>query len=302
METVLHVITGLNLGGAESELYRMVTVDKSRRHEVVSILGGGFFEPKLKAKGIAVRSLGAQLGKIGPRSVIQLFRVMKEVDPDLVQTWMPHGNLLGGVVAKLATRAKIVWGLHNSAVGSEARSWKTRAVIWLGARLSGGVPDRIISCSNAGRNSYVSVGYRPEKFSVIPNGYDFEKFTPNAADREVTRHDWSVRENEIVLGIVGRWHPHKDHANLVGALSLLNAQELADWRCIMVGPGISEDNSSLMELIRKYGLEDRVQLLGPQTDIPAIMNGFDIHILSSVSEAFPNVLVEAMAYRTPSLR
>ncbi len=101
-----------------------------------------------------------------------------------------------------------------------------------------------------------------------------------------------------VIGSVARWNPQKDHANLISALSLL-ARQGRDFRCILVGPGLERSNAELWTLIAESGLENKVVLLGPRYDIPAIMSAFDLLVLSSYTEAFPNVVAEAMACGTP---
>jgi glycosyltransferase involved in cell wall biosynthesis len=101
-----------------------------------------------------------------------------------------------------------------------------------------------------------------------------------------------------VIGMVGRYHPQKDHGNLIEAMRLLKQERYA-FTCLLVGDSLTEGNIELNQLIRQAGIDEHVRLLGPRTDIVAIMNALDIHVLSSLGEAFPNVLAEAMACGTP---
>jgi glycosyltransferase involved in cell wall biosynthesis len=300
MQTVLHIITGLGLGGAESELYRMVVADKSRRHQVISLTDGGVFQADIEAAGIQVDTLNMPRSRLTLKGLAKLYRLVKSVDPDIVQTWMYHADLVGGVVARVASRAHIFWGIHNSETDSEGTPWQTRFVIWLCAKLSYVVPDAAISCSEAGRGVHVALGYQPKKLTVVHNGYDFSQFSPNADARAQLRAEWSVTEDDILFGMVGRWHPQKDHANLLQALHLLSQNGVTNWRCVLVGPDVDGDNAALVKIVADYGLADKVLLLGPRDDIPSVMNAIDLKILpSAFGEAFPNVLVEAMACGTP---
>ncbi len=96
--------------------------------------------------------------------------------------------------------------------------------------------------------------------------------------------------------MVARYDPQKDHNNLLNALALIKQMSI---HCILVGEEMTFRNTELTALIKEYDLQDRVTLLGPQDNIPSIMNALDVHVLSSVGEAFPNVLAEAMACGTP---
>jgi len=302
MQTVLHIITGLGLGGAEAELYRMVLADKTRRHQVISLTDGGVFQADIEAAGIQVDTLNMPRSSLTLGGLRKLYRLIKGVDPDIVQTWMYHADLVGGVVARMASRARIFWGIHNSETDRKGTPWRTRLVIWLCARLSYVIPDAAISCSEAGRGVHIDLGYQPKKLTVVHNGYDFSQFLPNEVARTQLREQWSVASDEMLFGMVGRWHPQKDHENLLNALRLLNQSGVVGWRCVLAGPEVDENNAALVKIVRDYGLAEQVRLLGPRDDIPAVMNAIDLKILSSAfGEAFPNVLVEAMACGTPCI-
>jgi glycosyltransferase involved in cell wall biosynthesis len=98
--------------------------------------------------------------------------------------------------------------------------------------------------------------------------------------------------------MVARFDPYKDHANLIQALARLHARGL-EFCGVFIGTGVDLANKTLMNQIALSGLTEKVRLLGPLDDIPAVMNGLDLHVLSSSAEAFPNVLAEAMACGTP---
>ena len=99
--------------------------------------------------------------------------------------------------------------------------------------------------------------------------------------------------------MVGRWDPQKDHANLIAALSQLDSRNVPDWRCVLIGPNMTNANVSLVALLDQCNVHDHFLLLGSRSDIPAVMNALDLHVLSSVGEAFPNVVAEAMECGTP---
>jgi len=98
--------------------------------------------------------------------------------------------------------------------------------------------------------------------------------------------------------MVGRFDPLKDHRNLFEALSILKKKEI-NFRCILVGRDVNYENDKISGWIKEFGLSNDIVLLGQRSDIPEVMAALDIHILSSSSEAFPNVVAEAMISGTP---
>src|SRR5690606_10078664 len=101
-----------------------------------------------------------------------------------------------------------------------------------------------------------------------------------------------------IIGFVARYDPLKDHDNLLQALSLLQVTDLRPT-CLLVGTGLEQGNAALADRIVHFRLLDQIRLLGRRSDVPRVMNALDLHVMSSVSEAFPNVLAEAMACGTP---
>lgn len=296
---ILHLITGLSDGGAEAVLYRLCTHDAENRHVVVSMMDEGKYGPLLRAAGVAVHCLGMPRGRVTVRGLWRLWRLLRAERPTVVQTWMYHADLVGGVLARLAGVRAVCWGIHNSNL-EPGKS--RRATIWvarLDARLSRWVPAAIVCCAAQARDVNVRLGYAAEKFVIIPNGYDVGLFRPDAAARARLRAEWGVPDGVPLLGMVARFDPQKDHANLLAACARLQASG-ADFAAVLVGTGCDAGNAALVQQLAAAGLTQRVRLLGRRDDVPAVMAALDVHVLSSsLGEAFPNVLAEAMACGTP---
>ncbi len=292
---IVHVISGLGQGGAETVLYRLVTSPgQNNRHTVVSMTDEGVFGPRLRAAGVTVQTLNMSSGRLSVSGLWRLYRLMRTAAPDVVQTWMYHADLIGGLAARLAGVRAVSWGIRNSGANLGKSSRVARIVAWACARLSGFVPATVVACAADAARNHQAWGYKADRMVVIPNGYDLVRWQRSDEAREKWRRQWGVPPSAPVIGSVARWNPLKDHANLLGAF----AQSVAlrpDMRCVLVGPGMTADNRELMVLLERCGVRDKVVLMGMREDVPDIMSALDIHVLSSCAEGFPNVVAEAMA-------
>ena len=113
---VLHIITGLGDGGAEALLYRMCKFDKEHNHIVISLMDEQKYGPLLKEIGVVVHILSFPKGKIKFSGFFKLYKLIKQIKPDVVQTWLDHADMIGGIVARLAGIKNIVWGVHHTAL------------------------------------------------------------------------------------------------------------------------------------------------------------------------------------------
>lgn len=296
---ILHVITGLNDGGAEAVLCRLCTYDRAAGHHVVSLTDGGKYGALLEAAGVSVTYLHMPRGTVRLSSLWKLWRIIWSSKPDVIQTWMYHSDLLGGLLAWLAGRRNIIWGLRNSDLVPGESKGSTILIARLCALLSRLVPRRIVCCAEKAREVHRNIGYDNSRMRVIPNGYDLSLFRPDPEAGLSVRESLRVLPSEPLIGFVGRYDPQKDHDTLLRALSFLNHRGNCP-RCLLIGTGMEASNAPLVKRIADLKLESRIILLGRRIDIPAIMNALDLHVMSSAfGEAFPNVLAEAMACGTP---
>jgi glycosyltransferase involved in cell wall biosynthesis len=297
---VLHIITDFDDGGAQAVLYRFIMADRTNDHQVISLISIGWYGDRLIESGVKVYSLGMPNGKLTVGGLTKLYRLIREINPEIIQTWMYHSDLVGSIIARLAGKKILIWGIHNTDLDPDKTAISTRLTVRACAMLSKNIPQQIISCSQEGVKVHTAIGYQYEKIVVVPNGYDVSEFSPNPATRIELRRQWQIAENTTLFGMVARWNPQKDHPNLIKALAHLQTQFRSNWHCVLVGSDLTADNQVLAALIAQYRLTDRISLLGVRTDISAVMNALDLHILSSAyGEAFPNVVSEAMACGTP---
>jgi glycosyltransferase involved in cell wall biosynthesis len=295
---VVHIITGLNDGGAEGVLTRLCLHSKGAQHVVISLMDAGKYGPVLQQAGVVVHCLGMNPDKPSLIRFYHMIKLIRSEQPDVVQTWMYHADLLGGIAARLAGVRRVFWGIRMSSL-EKGKSKRTTIIISrLCALLSNWLPEKIICCANKALEFHADIGYAAEKLKVISNGYDLSRFKPDGVAGAEVRKELGLGASDFIIGNVGRFDPLKDHFNLLRALALVAKQQIP-FRCLLVGKGLSPENKALVAYIAELGLQNSVFLAGQRTDIPAIMNALDLHVLSSLSEGFPNVLAEAMACGTP---
>lgn len=302
MLKVLHVIVGLNVGGAELMLKRLIESQKKLPgyvHSVISLTDPGVIGPQLISQGISVRCLGMK-GLLGlPKAFFCLLTEMRKFRPDIVQTWMYHADFLGGLAARLAGVRSVIWGVRTTDLERGGKS-VTRLIRKLCAYLSRSVPTKIICAAEASRKAHIAVGYNAQRMLVIPNGFDLSRLNATEEERGVLRASLSLSEEHLVIGSLGRFNPVKDQANFIAATAML-AESNPALRFLMVGRGLTPDNMALTELLSDTGYADRYILLGERGDAPVCLSAMDIFCLHSKTEGFPNVLGEAMAMGVPSV-
>jgi len=298
---ILHIITGLNDGGAEAVLYRLCAYDKEYKQTVISLMDEGKYGPLLEDAGVDVHCLNMPSGRVTLSGLYQLFKLIRKLKPDVVQTWMYHADLLGGAIARVAGINNIVWGIRHTSHDAKSSSLSIRVITRLCGYLSPIIPRKIVSCSVNAVPVHVALGYQQDKFKVIPNGYDFSEFNFNLDGARNIRKELDLEDDCFLIGCVARWSPQKDHLNLIKSLSLLMLKH-DRFHCVIVGSNCETSNEVLVKQLKEHGITDRVTLMGTRNDIAALMSAFDIHVLpSAYGEAFPNVVAEAMACHTPCI-
>lgn len=293
---VLHIIAGLSVGGAEMMLAKLLSASEpsDRDVEVISLTDIGPVGQRIKQSGVSVRALGMARGQAAVSSLVRLSRWLRHARPDLVQTWMYHADLLGGVAATLAGRIPVVWGIRNGVLEPRGNKPTTIWTAKASALLSRWVPRRIVCCSESARRFHAAMGYQSGKMSVIPNGFDLATFKPDEEAKRQIRQEIGIPADAVVIGLVARWDPQKDHENFVRAAGRLASRE-PRVRFVLCGDGISRSNEQLAARIVAEGISDRCHLLGRRLDAQRVTAALDIATCSSYAEAFPNVLGEAMA-------
>jgi glycosyltransferase involved in cell wall biosynthesis len=294
MLTIVHLITGLETGGAEGMLARLVTgTDPARvRSIVISMTGPGAIGQTIASAGIPLRSLGMRRGTADPGGVLRLRRALREFRPDVLQTWLYHADMMGLLAWRLGWAPRLLWNVRcTESIGS-------RRLRGLLSRWSG-LPDAVVVNSHEGQHFHEGLGYRPRRWVHIPNGFDTAALRPDPELRGRQRAALGIATDAFVILLPARYHAMKDHTTFLAAAARF-AEVRPEARFVLAGDGIEPGNRALATSIAESGLADRLLLLGKRRDLPAIYPIADIVTLSSAfGEGFPNVLGEAMSCAIP---
>lgn len=297
---ILFISSGLGVGGAERALERLLPALRERGFtiEVVSLREPQEVGQRLRELGIVVHELGMRPSRPSPGGLLRLWKVVRDFRPDLIQGWMYHGNLAAHLARLAAPGAKVVLGIHQTLTRLELESRATRAVIRLDAFLSR-FAARILYVAEAAVAGHEAAGYA-KRAVVLPNAVDTVRFRPDESLREATRQALGVSPATRLVILVGRFHPAKNHAGFLRAAAML-AADTAQAAFLMVGAGVTAENPELAPWLAAPALQGRVMALGAREDVPALLAASDLHVLSSVQEALPNVIAEAMSCGVPSV-
>ncbi len=293
---IVFLVRTLNQGGAQRQLVALARGLKERGHlvSVIVFYANGFFENELRTSEIDVRVLNRQ----GRWNVVslwrQMVRIVRELQPDILHGYLETPNVCTALLRRYAPQAKVVFGIRASAIDYKQYDFVIRVMNWIEARAAQ-YADLIIANSHAGAADAIRAGFPSEKVTVIPNGIDTERFAPNIEAGRKIREQWQIKENEFVVGLVGRLDPKKDHATFLRAAAKLK-KENTRFVCV----GVSEPTVELKQLADSLQLQDSLQWVSPQAAMSDVYNALDVMCLSSsFGEGFPNVVGEAMACGVP---
>jgi glycosyltransferase involved in cell wall biosynthesis len=298
---IVHIINSFEFGGAEAMLCNLLLRTDTSRFDphVVALIDDLTVAKPILDAGIPITTMGMKPGTPDPRALFRLRRHLRKLRPALVQTWMDHSNLIGGLASRMAFVPKVVWGIHHSNHVAELTKRTTKITVRACALFSKRIPTKIVCCSEHARTLYTENGFAADRFTVIPNGFDTAHFRPDSSARVSIRQELKIEPNTPLVGLVARFDPVKDHPTFLRAAAAAALNTHPDTHFLLCGHNVDANNTTLTSLVNDLGIANRVHLLGPRHDIPRINAALDVATSASISEAFPLAVGEAMACGTP---
>jgi len=285
---VVHIVGGLTVGGAEKQLLELCRrFDRER------------FELHLCWYSRSDEDLHAEFEAAGVRTIFfdkfdmpiwaffrRMCRTLRDVQPDIVHTWLYSANFWGRWAAVACGHRRII-ASYRAEVDRIAAGPAPR----LSENLLHGVGIRLVNSETVARSLTQHYDAPPDRIRVIYNGVELPQVDRDRARWEL-RAELNVPESALLITMVGRVAPIKNHPMFVRMARRVGEQRPAA-RFLIVGRGPAL--ASVEALVNELDLADRVRLLGLRDDVPRILAASDVFCFTSYSEGFPNAVLEAMA-------
>lgn len=321
---VLRLIARLNVGGPARHVAWLTAGLQARGYRswlITGTVGDGEEDMRSFATAQGVSSIVVpEMGReITPKDLVvlwKIYRLLRRHRPDILHTHTAKAGTVGrlaGMLYRLSTpkiffgkprRLHVVHTFHGHVFHSYYGKWKTRFFVWVERILARLATDRIVVISQQQLDEIHQVYRvgRRDQFALVPLGLDLAALQKSAPGRDL-RAELKAKDDEILIGIVGRLVPIKHHglfleaaAEVVQSLKMMNGPTV---RFVIIGDG--DQRPALEKLTQELGLRDRVSFLGFRDDPNVFYPGLDIIALTSLNEGTPLTLIEAMAYSRPTI-
>lgn len=301
---VAHLITDLNgFGGTENTLLRYLqNTEIPLSSQMVVVLRsageGDTIGAQIRRTGVALHEFHLGKGQVHPSTLLRLWRLLKEFQPTCISAWLYHPILLAWATGAFLPACRQVWHIRSlpfTPVGThERRQRVVKLVGWLTRRSK----NTLVTNSQAAQDAHCAIGYRPHNWIIVPNGVDFDRLEQATERRQAVRAALGLTDCDLLLSTIGRFCPEKGHIVLASALELLRKrlpkQSFDRIHWMGVGNLVEHGNEVLETALRRALPAARLHLLGKRADVPELLAASDLFVLPSISESFPNALIEAM--------
>ena len=291
-------LRNLQTGGAERQLLQTAEALATRGHAVSLVTrtpGGELPAPRDVERRVLFRATTGRLGRALElaRTPARLRQAVLELRPDVVYTALLVNDALAHR-ALAAVDVPLVWGFRNA---EQPLSRLRRLALGYLRRHASEASLAIFNC-RSGEAYLRAQGFRLRATRVVPNGIDVETFRPSPAEGEALRAELGLPRDALVVGLVGRLHPMKDHPSFLDAAQRFARSE-PRARFLCVGTGSAEHAALLRRHAERLGIAERVTWAGLRPDVRAVYNACDLVASTSLAEGFPNAVAEALACGRP---
>ncbi len=282
---VLHLITGLGMGGAERMLSKIVPL-LNNENIVVSLTTNGVFGKKLEEKKIRVYTLDLTV-KTLPLAILKFRRIILKEKPDIINSYLIHSNLFARIFGRLFGVKRIICSVRNKHIDKPFLMFLDRITKKL-------VDVYTPNSETVAKYIIEKQGIPKDKVIVIPNGIRMERFKVKV-DRKQKRKELKIKTKHLI-SCIAKFEQQKGHEYLLKAVAQIKRN---DFTLVLVGDGhLFNDMKSLS---KSLGIKDKVRFLGKRMDVVEILKASDFTVLPSLYEGMSNVILEAMACKCPIL-
>lgn len=302
---VLHIITRLIVGGAqENTIYTAALLDQ--RRFAVEVLSGpqtgseGSLIEETRERGIPLTILPNLVRQVSPINDLlalwKLTRLMRQRRFQIVHTHSSKAGILGRLAARLAGVPVIVHTVHGWSFHDYMSPFVRSTYITL-ERWMATFSDALIVVTNKDIEKGLrhNIG-RANQYRLIRSAVPLDEFDPSAGERSAARKEFGIPDDAIVVGTIGRFSEQKNPFDWARVAARVSRVQPGVW-FLLVGDGPLR--SDLEELLRKEGIADKTVLAGLRRDVPRMISGIDIFLLTSLWEGLPRVIPQAMAMGIP---
>lgn len=288
LKKIVHIITNFSgVGGAEMMLIKLVNEVKGYSHHIISLIDvSEELKVKVENKNVTYTSIGCR----GPITLaLSALKIKKHLDESsTIITWMYHACFVGGLLKIVSPKNSVFFNIRHSLDAYRLEGFSTKLAI-KATKLLSNYADGIIYCSKNAQEQHQVYGYSMKRSIYIANGFLFKQ-PPMLKP---------VLSNTFVIGALGRFHEAKNYPHLLNAFSKLLNQR-SNVKLVLGGKGVDYKNLEFMQLVKEYKIPlEKIELLGVITDTSKFYSSLNLFVLPSITEGFPNVLVEAMSHSLP---
>ena len=298
-KTIVHIAQ--SAGGVAEYLYMFLKNFKDENFENILIVSEDYKEQLERFKpytsNIYIVPMVREIDlKKDLKSIIEVRKILKQIKPDIIYMHSSKAGAIGRIALVFNFKAKKLYNAHGWYFNAQI-SDKKKKIFALIEKILAIKTDRIINISKSEYESALKYKIAPKKkMCIIENGIDFTKFKNNDKNREETRKEYNIKENETVIGVVGRLSEQKDPMTMIKAFELVH-KENKNTRLMYVGSGELEEE--VKQYARDNNILDKIIITGWVKNVEKYIPAFDIAVLPSKWEGFGLVLIEYMACDKP---
>ena len=288
---IMHIITGLEQGGAESALFNLLKYFKKNSNFdfiIVTLTNNVFLKKKFEDLGIEVVVL--KMNKNFIFSFYNLVKIYRNFKPKLIQSWLHHSDFIAILLSFITRNKNLIWTIRCGKLDKKFISYKNIYLVKI-LRYFSSRPKAIIYNSFRAFNEHKKIGYDSKFHKIIHNGFDHKEYKSNKILKNNFKKKYFIKKNVKVIGFISRYHPIKGFDLFISLAEKLNKYD-KNLFFVVAGRGY-ENNLIVNSLIKKHNIK-KIFFLGNLNSINNFYPVLDCLVVSSKSESFPNVIAEGM--------